>query len=516
MDIQQAKEQIKRAVKIYLMKDEFGHYRIPVQEQRPIFLVGAPGIGKTAIMAQIAKELDISLVPYSMTHHTRQSAIGLPMIVKKEYGGKPYEISEYTMSEIIASVYEAMEKSGKKEGILFLDEINCVSETLAPSMLQFLQYKTFGNHQVPEGWVIVTAGNPPEYNRSVREFDIVTLDRLKVIVTEPNYGAWRTWALDAQVHRAVVSYLDIHRDNFYRIENTGKGRTYVTARGWEDLSQAVKLYEEAGFPVDEDLISQYIRNEHICADFGSYYRLYHKYGEDYHVKDILAGRASDEVISRAREAGFDEKMTLTGLLLDALMPSLHAQVTDEDALRELHTPLADCGKLAAGAAEAGMLTARLDSLAADERKGEAADEAGKTATTSARYVREYKERFLTTLADEIRKEEIKDAKAAWELIRQEYGVRVRAAGEAAGAVKRSLDNIFDFAAKAFGKSDQMLVLVTDLSAAPEAARFISRHGCAGYYEYSRQFMLYERSRTLRDEIRQFTDGTAAPDEGMKL
>ncbi|MDD6789753.1 MAG: AAA family ATPase [Lachnospira sp.] len=516
MDIQQAKEQIKRAVRIYLMKDAFGNYRIPIQEQRPVFLVGAPGIGKTAIMAQIAKELDICLVPYSMTHHTRQSALGLPMIVKKEFGGRESAISEYTMSEIIASVYEAMETSGKKEGILFLDEINCVSETLAPSMLQFLQYKTFGNHRVPDGWVIVTAGNPPEYNRSVREFDIVTLDRLKVIVTEPNYGAWRTWALDAQVHRAIVSYLDIHRDNFYRIENTGKGRTYVTARGWEDLSQAVKLYEEAGFPVDEDLISQYIRNEHICADFGSYYRLYHKYGEDYHVQDILAGNAPEDVCHRAEEAGFDEKMTLIGLLLDALRPSLHAQVVEEDALRALHGPLASCGELVPEASSSDVLCERLESLAADEQGKETADEAGKTATAGARFEREYKKRFLKALADEIRKEEIKDAAPAWELIRQEYAKRVRSAGQAADTVKRSLDNIFDFAAEAFGKSDQMLVLVTDLSASPDAARFISRHGCAGYYEYSRQFMLYERSRTLRDEIRKFTDGTKTEDEGMQL
>ena len=80
------------------------------------------------------------------------------------------------MSEIIASLYDVMEETGKAEGILFLDEINCVSETLAPSMLQFLQYKVFGRHSIPDGWVIVTAGNPPEYNNSVREFDLATLD----------------------------------------------------------------------------------------------------------------------------------------------------------------------------------------------------------------------------------------------------------------------------------------------------------------------------------------------------
>ena len=66
------------------------------------------------------------------------------------------------MSEIVAAIYQKMEETGLKEGILFIDEINCVSETLAPMMLQCLQCKTFGNHRIPEGWLIVTAGNPPE------------------------------------------------------------------------------------------------------------------------------------------------------------------------------------------------------------------------------------------------------------------------------------------------------------------------------------------------------------------
>ena len=93
--------------------------------------------------------------------------------------GQPYDCLLYT--SIIASVYEKIEQTGLQEGILFIDEINCVSETLAPTMLQFLQCKTFGNQKVPEGWVIVAAGNPPEYNKSVREFDVVTLDRIKLI-----------------------------------------------------------------------------------------------------------------------------------------------------------------------------------------------------------------------------------------------------------------------------------------------------------------------------------------------
>ncbi len=106
MNIKQAKDQIKIAMRAYFTKDQFGNYRIPVEKQRPIFLMGPPGIGKTAIMEQIAQELGVGLVSYSMTHHTRQSALGLPFIERKTYGGREYAISEYTMSEIIASVYD--------------------------------------------------------------------------------------------------------------------------------------------------------------------------------------------------------------------------------------------------------------------------------------------------------------------------------------------------------------------------------------------------------------------------
>ena len=227
MNIKEAKEEIKNAMTAYFSKDEFGEYEIPIMRQRPIFLMGPPGIGKTAIMEQIAAELGVGIISYSMTHHTRQSALGLPFIETKTYGGKEYSVSEYTMSEIIASVYDIIENTGKPEGILFLDEINCVSETLAPSMLQFLQYKIFGRHKVPDGWIVVTACNPPEYNNSVREFDIVTWDRLKRIDIEPDYDVWKEFAVNTGVHPAITTYLDIKKGDFYKIETTVDGKSFV-------------------------------------------------------------------------------------------------------------------------------------------------------------------------------------------------------------------------------------------------------------------------------------------------
>ena len=106
MNIAEAKQQIKDTVEAYLQRDEAGVPALAVAHQRPVFLLGAPGIGKTAIMEQVARELGIGIVSYSMTHHTRQSALGLPRIERRSFEGMEFDASEYTMSEIVAAVYE--------------------------------------------------------------------------------------------------------------------------------------------------------------------------------------------------------------------------------------------------------------------------------------------------------------------------------------------------------------------------------------------------------------------------
>ena len=349
MNIKRAKNEIKNALKAYLATDEFGAYRIPPIRQRPILLMGPPGIGKTQIMQQIAEETGVGLVSYTLTHHTRQSALGLPFIDKVMLGGEERTVTAYTMSEIIASVYREMERTGVKEGILFLDEINCISETLTPMMLQFLQCKTFGNHEIPEGWVIVTAGNPPEYNKSVREFDVVTLDRIKRIDVQPDFEVWKEYAYEQGIHPAVISYLELRRKNFYRMENTVDGRIFATARGWEDLSRLIQVYETLGKEVDREVVYQYIQHPMIAKDFAAYLALYNKYKTDYAVEDLLQGKWTPITLGKIRNASLDEHLSIVGLLngklsqlfadcyfMDAYVTKLYGYMTEyRDNLPEM-------------------------------------------------------------------------------------------------------------------------------------------------------------------------------------
>ena len=318
MNIKEAKQEIVNTVKAYLCKNAEGEYRIPAIRQRPVLLMGPPGIGKTQIMEQIAEECGIGLVSYTITHHTRQSAVGLPMIKTEEFDGKEYSVTEYTMSEIIAGVYKAVKEQGHSEGILFIDEINCVSETLIPTMLQFLQCKTFGNQKVPEGWIIVAAGNPPEFNRSVREFDMVTYDRLRVINIDADLEVWREYAREREIHNAILSYLDIRPQNFYRVEADVDGLKFITARGWEDMSSLMYVYEELGISINAGVVGEFLHNEDVAEDFGAYYDLYNKYRDDYGINNILMGNAAPDIYRRMVEADYDERLTVVNLLLDTL------------------------------------------------------------------------------------------------------------------------------------------------------------------------------------------------------
>lgn len=499
MNIKDAKEQIKNAIIAYFSKDEFGHYVIPIERQRPIFLIGAPGIGKTAIMEQIAQELNVGLVSYSMTHHTRQSALGLPFIEKEEFDGVEYSVSEYTMSEIIAAVYKLRKETGHQEGILFLDEVNCVSETLAPSMLQFLQYKVFGTHQIPKGWIVVTAGNPPEYNKSVREYDIVTWDRLKRVDVEPDYEVWKEYAYKKGIHGSILTFLEIKKNYFYVVETTVERKSFVTARGWEDLSEMIKLYEKNSITVDIKLVSQYLQNPQVAKEFAVYYDLYNKYKSDYQVADILGGNASDSIKKRAKDARFDERLSLLGLLIDAVNADMRNAVETDNAilenlriLKKVKSDLSDDKK---------DYIKVLHEYVDNERSVLQAEEKANSIDYETRYAYNYAIRFLEQTLDSMnRKNDVHSNAEAFKRIKAAYDSTVLEHKANNTAIKKKLTNLFEFVEEVFENGQEMLILVTEMTVRYYCAKFITKFGCDEYFKHNQDLLFYERKQELLAEI----------------
>ncbi len=501
MNIKRAKEEIKNTVEAYLHKDELGSCYIPMIRQRPILLIGPPGVGKTQIMEQIAKECRIGLVAYTITHHTRQSAVGLPFIEKKTYEGKEYAITQYTMSEIVAAIYEKIQQTGLKEGILFIDEINCVSETLAPTMLQFLQCKTFGNHLIPEGWIIVAAGNPPEYNKSVRDFDVVTLDRVKRILVEPDYEVWKEYAYGAGIHPAILSYLNVKKQYLCYIETTVDGKLFATPRGWEDLSQLLEVYEKLGKKADREVIVQYLQHPKISKDFANYLELYEKYQEDYQIDEILSGVIKESLCHKLARAPFDERLSIVGLLLSRLGARFR-EILEEEAWMERTMQVLK--RFLRAEADQKIPSGQLASLIQ-----ETADEREQLKTQELLTKREdriyhkmlerlegYRRELAAWEDGQTEPHKGKDASSAGEFLQERFGEASDRFEAEFEETAQMLEHGFDFMEAAFGDSQEMVIFITELNRSPYSTQFLQRYDCQRYYEYNSRLLFDEREMEI--------------------
>lgn len=490
MNILEAKEQIKYAISAYLTKNEHDEYILPIQAQRPIFVMGAPGIGKTEIMKQIAEELSIGMVSYSMTHHTRQSALGLPYIIEKEYGGEKVQVSEYTMSEILATIYDVVEQDGAPEGILFLDEINCVSETLAPSMLQFLQYKVFGKHKVPDGWVIVTAGNPPEHNNSVREFDIVTWDRLKRLDVEPSLEVWQKHAKISGVHPAVIAYLEIKQTDFHKLTTTVDGKRFVTPRGWVDLSKMLQIFEAKGFPVDKSLIAQYLQEDSIARNFAAYYDLFQKYRAAYGIEEILAGKYSATIVERASKAEFDEQLAVITLLIEVLTNGMR----DVSHMDQWGLAFGKESMQLRNAKSVEEITNHLNAFREDFAKK-------RHANSISRDDAHVKIKIISCFEEMITHFTVKkDTVNVTEYSKVFYLEHKQKQKSDLELIQSQISNTLEFTKSAFGDSHSFHLFLQELTTDPVCANFISKYGGETYFKYNKTLLVHDVQKELLEQI----------------
>lgn len=502
-NIAQAKEEIIHTVQAYTAKDEKGNYKIPLVCQRPMLLMGPPGIGKTAIMKQIAREEKIGLVEYTLTHHTRQSAVGLPILKKKNFGGKEYTVTEYTMSEIIASVYQCMEQQQVSEGILFLDEINCVSETLAPTMLQFLQNKTFGTHRLPPGWVIVAAGNPERYNKSVREFDMVTLDRVRSMEIEADYKVWRAYAQKRQIHTAVLAYLDLKQENFYQIREKQEGSCFVTARGWEDLSRILQVYEELEIPVTKELAEEYIRDGEIAADFAGFYQLCRKYEKEWEPDRLFSLENRENPTEKAKlleGAGLDEKLLLMNGLEQGLTERVKTCLLEKAYMNGIYEELARIKKEAAGGRAFDEI---LESCICGKKERDAILKDQGLLSGEEWEIRQRVTRWLQEKRQERKLLEGQTEAPSFPWLKETFYRETLKLKRAEEEVKDALEYSITFMKEVCAKGQELALFLTHLSGNEEIMAFIRQHGCETYLKEGEILLASEAEEALKKEIQDF-------------
>ena len=341
----------------------------------------------------------------------------------------------------------------------------------------------------------MAAGNPPEYNKSVREFDIVTLDRLKLITVEPDYSVWKEYALKQELHPAVTSYLDLKPQNLCRIETTVDGKRFATPRGWEDLSELLKVYERLGKEADREVVGQYIQFPAIAKDFANYLKLYEKYRRDYQVDEILGGKWSESLCERAGKATFDEKLSLVGLILTRIRGVMGALKDLEDQMELVMGRLKGCqSEISREGDKALRLEIRQMEQELEQREIQGLLERRERRVRKAAI--EMMEGFAGALEAVCEKPKIDP----WEQVRQlfpEVSDRCEDRRENCG---EALEHAFDFLEGAFGSGQELVIFVTELNASPACLHFLKEYDCPRYVQYNRSLLFEDLEQEMRKQM----------------
>ena len=358
-------------------------------------------------------------------------------------------------------------------------------------MLQFLQNKTFGTHALPLGWIIVAAGNPPEYNKSVREFDVVTLDRIRWISVEASVEAFLDYGAAAGLHGAVLSFLGLKPEKFYHVSRQEDQLHYVTARGWEDLSRLLQSCEELGLPVGEELVREFLNLEETARDFTAYYLLYRKYGRDYGVPDLLAGTASKEEwnarAALARQGDFTERFTLVNQVLEALRHTARDYGAADRLAQALHQSLT------------AFLNGKepLEEVLQARRKALETKRQFKLADTGALNLEAKVLKQLDTWCQAAAQNRLREKTDQDAFVKEAFARFLSQRQEQIFAMGRGLENAIGFLTDCFGDGQELTLLLTQITHSPEIMDYITLLGCDSYLALCDRLQCQKNEQALR-------------------
>lgn len=338
-----AKKELKNILNQYFQTDEKnGKFLVDKWQTLPLMLLGPAGVGKTQMVESVAREMNLGYVSYSLVHHTRQTLMGLPVIIDFSYEGNQVKDTEYTLSEVIGSVMKQVE-NGHKTGILLLDEANTAPESIQPMLLSFLQTKVLGSSKLPEGWAIVLCGNPPKsiYNKNAKAWDGALMDRLRVIELDINNKEYLNYVYENSFHPAVKYYLTTCLADAYVCEEGESGLNLITYRTWENLSKALYDYERLGFEVTPVMLNEYIKVDRIVLAFYEIYQYSRLNSEEYAnlSEKILEGKIDATIIRNLKNKPVSILYGITNLCFRSLDENAKSLLERHEFLKKFRTKI---------------------------------------------------------------------------------------------------------------------------------------------------------------------------------
>lgn len=240
-----------------------------INAKQPVMLWGSPGVGKSDVVRQIAKNRNIEMIDLRLSQLDPVDLRGVPSVDTKRH------LTSWNAPDFLPT---------GGEGILFLDEINSAAQATQAAAYQLVLDRRLGDYVVPPGWAIVAAGNRTTDRAIVNQMSTALKNRFTHLNYEVNNDDWCEWALRSNIEVAVLGFIRFRpmmlnefeqrnssKEELARIQKLKDAQAFATPRSWEFMSKVVA--QQPSPDIEYELYSGIV-GEGCATEFMGYLKYY--------------------------------------------------------------------------------------------------------------------------------------------------------------------------------------------------------------------------------------------------
>ena len=211
---------------IKLTQNALKDFLLNVAIIRPVFIWGAPGIGKSSLVEQFASEIGMECVSLLGSQLAPEDIIGVPQIVDG--------CSRFFPPKMIVR---------DRPYVLFLDELNACAQEIQKSFYSLITERRVGEYTLPQGSVVIGAGNRSQDSAIVKPMSSALINRMVHVELSVSSEDWLNWAYENEIHPYITEYITMRPDHLWS-KPPKTEEAFSTPRSWHMLSDAIKEYGE--------------------------------------------------------------------------------------------------------------------------------------------------------------------------------------------------------------------------------------------------------------------------------
>lgn len=284
-------------LKFTVTQSELSDLLLNISPTRPVFIWGAPGIGKSALVQRFADDVGMECVSLLGSQLAPEDIIGIPQIKG--------ETSQFMPPKMIAR---------KEPYVLFLDELNACSQEVQKAFYSLIHEKRIGEYHLPNGSVVIGAGNRSQDGAIVKTMSTALINRMFHVQLVADPDQWLNWAYENSLHPWVIDYITERPDHLFS-EPPKTEEPYSTPRSWHMLSDALKEYGAGEKDVPEKLLRVLAYGSVSSSHAGMFLAFVKQLGNKNLLNEIIKGEARFPSAPEDRDVLYFVAQSFRGKLL---------------------------------------------------------------------------------------------------------------------------------------------------------------------------------------------------------